>query len=187
MKKLAVLLFVQLFFSTVVLAQAQNVSFFGLKLGMTVSEVRSILSSQGKSRESIGDYYLVKDVKLGDCSFERLRLKFDNSKLVLGEFYNNFNRMGWNQAPNQDQATSMLQQYADKYKKIFNSMRMNLIDKYGSPRSDNGDEVVWRSGSSQIALYYTVYDGPHPDFVDSRKIETEVGLTYKRINTNVNY
>lgn len=66
-------------------------------------------------------------------------------------------------------------------------MRLNLIDKYGSPRSDNDDEIIWRKGSSQITLCFNVSDGPYPDIPNTRFIETEVSLTYKIVSTNVNY
>ena len=82
MKKFVVLSFIQLFFTTAILAQAQIGSFYGLKLGMTMSEVRSALSSQGKTMESKDGYYKVSSPKLGDITFDALRLYFKDSKLA---------------------------------------------------------------------------------------------------------
>ena len=65
---------------------------------MTLSEVRSALSSQGKemkSKSDNGEYYLVSDVKLGDCTFERLWLRFSGLKLTSGEFETGEMRMGY--------------------------------------------------------------------------------------------
>ena len=193
MKKFVVLSFIQLFFTTVVLAQAQIGSFYGLRLGMTISEVRSALSSQGKTMDTCGDGYIVKNVKLGDSSFESLLLKFENSKMTSGKIYSNFNRIGalggpdYSNGASEERAIALWQQHQTEYKKIFNAMRLNLIDKYGSPRSDNDDEIIWRKGSSQITLCFNVSDGPYPDIPNTRFIETEVSLTYKIVSTNVNY
>ena len=162
MKKFAVLLLVQLFFATVVLAQAQIGSFYGLKIGMTISEVRSVLSSQGKEMKargnSVNEYY-VSNVRLGDCSFESLYLNFSGSKLTSGEFYTGEMRMGYAYAPETPQSMQIfakMQALARECKISFNSMKSNLRNKYGNPIMDDDDEVVWRNGANQIKLNITV-------------------------------
>lgn len=70
MKKFVVLSFIQLFFTTVVLAQAQIGSFYGLKLGMSISEVRSALRSQGATLgEDKSNFISVKRTQIGRYIF----------------------------------------------------------------------------------------------------------------------
>ncbi len=188
MKKLAVLLFVQLFFATVVLAQAQIGSFYGLKLGMTISEVRSVLSSQGKvlidaTSAKAGQYY-TEDVRLGDSSFELLYLYFSDSKLKSGEFFNGFWR-DISSGPDYviSQLYSQYQSLTREYKLIFNSMKYSLTNKYGNPIIDDGDIVIWRKGANQIKMQYLNRETsgfPH-------EIETQVRIKYETISNSINY
>ena len=188
MKKFVVLSFIQLFFTTVVLAQAQIGSFYGLRLGMTISEVRSALSSQGKTMESSGNSgnnFYVKNVKLGDCSFEYLYLNFSNSKLTSGKFFSGEMRMGYAYAPETPasmQTFANFQSLARQCKINYNSMKVNLRNKYGSPIMDEDDEIVWRNGANQIKLKYIYRDEITP--LDSREIETEVSVKYESIGTS---
>lgn len=188
MKKFAVLLLVQLFFATGVFAQAQIGSFYGLKLGMTITEVRSALSSQGKTlidatSVQAGKYY-TKDIKLGDSSFELLYLYFSDSKLISGEFFNGFWR-DISSGPEYaiSQLYSQYQSLAREYKVIFNSMKYNLISKYGNPVIDDGDVVIWRKGTNQIKMQYLDREAqgfPH-------EIETQVRIKYEIVNNSSNY
>ena len=187
MKRLAVLSIIQLLFATVVMAQAQIGSFYGLRLGMSISEVRSALSSQGKEmkRSDSGQYYLVSDVKLGDCTFERLLLRFSGSKLTSGEFETGEMRMGYAYAPETPQSMqtfARLQTLSRECKISFNSMKSNFRNKYGSPIMDDDDEVVWRNGSNQIKLTYLWRDEITP--MDSREVETYVRIKYETLGAS---
>lgn len=188
MKKLLLLSLIQLLFTTVVMAQAQIGSFYGLRLGMSISEVRSALNSQGKTlidatSTQPGKYY-TKDVKLGDSSFELLYLYFSNSKLTSGEFFNGFWRDISTGPENAiSQIYSQYQSLAREYKVIFNSMKYNLTSKYGNPIIDDGDVVIWKKGTNQIKMQYLDRETqgfPH-------EIETQVRIKYEMVNNSANY
>lgn len=190
MKKFAVLLFVQLFFATVVLAQAQIGSFYGLKLGMTVSEVRAALSNQGKTMIDAtnvqpGKYY-TKDVILGDCKFQLLYLYFTSSKLSKAVFWNSEERDGDAFHPSWEQCVALVSSKIPEYKRIYNEMRLNLINKYGNPNIDNEDETIWRIGSNQLSLLYAFKNDITPSGIMS-EVQAKVVVTYKSVSTNVNY
>ena len=188
MKRLAVLSIIQLLFAAVVVAQAQIGSFYGLRLGMTISEVRSALSNQGKAlidatSAQPGKYY-TEDVKLGDSSFELLYLYFSDSKLTSGEFFNGFWR-DISTGPEYaiSQLFSQYQSLAREYKVIFNSMKYNLTSKYGNPVIDDGDVVIWRKATNQIKMQYLDREAqgfPH-------EIETQVRIKYEKVNNSANY
>ena len=188
MKKLAVLLLVQLFFATGVFAQAQIGSFYGLKLGMTISEVRSALISQGKEMKTRGNSaneYSVSNVRLGDCSFEYLFLYFSGSKLTSGEFYKGEKRSGYAYGPATPQSMQILanmQTLSRECKISFNSMKSNLRNKYGNPIMDDDDEVVWRNGTNQIKLKYMWRDEITP--LDTHELETYVKVKYESLGSS---
>ena len=188
MKRLAVLSIFQLLFAAVVMAQAPIGSFYGFRLGMTISEVRSALSSQGKemkSRSDNGNDYYVSNVRLGDCTFESLYLSFSGSKLISGEFYTGEMRMGYAYAPETPQSMQIfarMQTLSRECKISFNSMKSNFRNKYGSPIMDDDDEVVWRNGSKQIKLTYLWRDEITP--MDSREVETYVRIKYETLGAS---
>lgn len=185
MKKFAVLSLIQLFFATAVMAQAQIGSFYGLKLGMTVSEVRSALSSQGKTMESKDNYYKVASPQLGDITFESLWLKFKDSKLYSAEFFCYLGKPAFYDDPSYDQILDIVATRSQQYKRIFDNMRLNLVGKYGNPQIDNEEKAVWRKGRNQISLFHRFEKNMNSSgFYD---IETEVNLKYESLSDNVNY
>lgn len=185
MKKIVVLLFIQMFFTTVILAQVQIGSFYGLRLGMTMSEVRSALSSQGKTMEAIRDFYRVKNVKLGDIEFESLVLIFTDYKLIEATFRNYYGKANSPWEPQSDLIESDVASKASKYKSIYNEMRVNLLNKYGYPQMDSDEQAIWRTGANQLSLLYK-HDNEPWQGSDAYTLFTEVKVTYKSI-TNVNY
>lgn len=185
MKKFVVLSFIQLFFTTAILAQAQIGSFYGLKLGMTMSEVRSALSSQGKTMESKDGYYKVSSPKLGDITFDSLWLRFKNSKLSSAEFFCCFGKPAFPNDDAYDQILDIVVSRSQKYRRIYDDMHLNLVSKYGTPQVDNEDKAVWRKGQNQITLFHRFdKDLNSSGFYD---IETEVNLKYEALPENVNY
>jgi hypothetical protein len=184
MKKFVVLLFIQLFFTTVVLAQVQIGSFYGLELGMTMSEVRSALSSQGKTMESKEDYYRVDSPKLGDITFDALWLYFKDSKLAKAEFFCFYGKAPFPNDSWYDQAVDMVSSKAQKYKMIYDDMHLNLVSKYGKPQIDGDEKAVWRKGMNQITLLHRFNIDKTFDF---HEITTRVEITYESISKNINY
>ena len=186
MKKFVVLSLIQLFFTTVVLAQAQIGSFYGLKLGMSISEVRSALRSQGATLgEDKSNFISVKKPKLGDITFDWLWLSFKDSKLVEGEFSASDGRTvddDW-----YDSALSVVSSTASTYKKFFNEMRLNYIAKYGNPKMENEEEIIWRKGENQISLSYNFYDGPSRVVSGLHDVMAKINIIYKTASTNTNY
>lgn len=185
MKRLAVLSIFQLLFAAVVMAQAQIGSFYGLRLGMTISEVRSALSSQGKTMESKNDYYKVVNPQLGDITFDSLWLRFKNSKLSSAEFFCFLGKPAFYDDPSYDQILEIVATKSQQYKRIFDNMHLNLVSKYGNPQIDNEEKAVWRKGRNQISLFHRFEKNMNSSgFYD---IETEVNLKYESLSENVNY
>lgn len=170
-------------------AQSKIQSVFGVSLGATKASVEASLTRQGykfiegqTSKEKF-PYLQIKSPVLGDCKFERASFVFENGTLSKVTF---FSFDGCSADPNFEGPNNGYQRAlanGEKYKRIFDLMRMNLCDKYGKPAINSDEKCVWRSGNNQISLEYTFKDEPWSG--SWREVEARVAVTYgKRQSSN---
>ncbi len=179
--KVVTMLLLLLLFTCPSNAQTQIGSFYGVKLGMTVSEVKSAISRQGKTLTQSSrnpNFYSLKSPAVGDFTFDEAFFEFKNSKLYRGGF---LSRDGAGGMPSAAQF-NVVERKASNYKKIFNAMRANLISKYGEPMMDDGNEVIWQKGGNKLTLSYDYTDETGNDFW--RKSNTYVSMEYVNIGSN---
>ena len=138
--------------------------FCGIKLGMTLPEVRSALASQGKTMENYNskypDSYKVTNISLGGYSFDELYLSFNNSKLAHGNLWNEDAAGGFPEG----EAFNRVERNARYYRTIYNEMCVKYREKYGEPFSNDENMIVWKKGSNKITLKYSFtddMDGPY--------------------------
>lgn len=156
-------------------------SFYGLRLGMSKTQVVNKLENQGISFErksgSGGEYLHLSNVQLGDCMFQTLNLSFKNGKLISGAFFSDDGAGGNPEAP----AFSRVASSASGFKSTFNTMYANLSSKYGNPQIADGEQYIWIRGN-KLTLDYTYtdeYDGPY-----MRQARTMVRVLYQLSDSN---
>lgn len=139
-------------------AQSRISSVYGVNLGDSESVVTSKISGSWKTSNNGERYYQTKNPKLGNCSFQLANFWFKGGKLnrvvfrsvtvypldtgIPGNTYAN---------PIYDR---FIQEAEETYKSIFNEMRFNLTDKYGTPRINDSNKAQWSSNGNQIEVSY---------------------------------
>lgn len=163
------------------IAQNKIESFYGLKLGMTKSQVSSALSRQSitykRESDSSKDYFLVSRPRLGNSTFQRLVLHFNNGILCRGVFVSDESAGGYPEAP----GFTTVQNSAGTFKSIFNQMYVNFCSKYGDPQVSDENEYIWIKGNKLTLEYLSedYYDGPY-----MRQARTMVRVQYELNNNN---
>lgn len=151
----------------IISSYAQRISsVYGVKLGDTESTVTSKISGSWKTTSNGKRYYESKNPSLGNCSFDDVTFWFKNGKLdavnfscfASGEYWGEFfSSSGYDSARSKQGI----------FRKKFDIMRSNLLQKYGEPYLDTEDECIWRDSDRKIRLYYEYedvingYNNPH--------------------------
>lgn len=165
-------------------AQPRISSVYGVNLGDSESVVSSKISGIWKTNSKGQKYYVSKNPTLGRCSFDDVTFWFKNGELrtvnfscfVLGEDWGEyFNPAGYNFAKSKQ----------DVFRKKYDIMKLDLIQKYGQPYIDNGDECIWQSFDSEIRLYYEFTDTINVN--NNPECTCQVAVTYKTTTGAVNY
>jgi len=172
-------------------AQEQIGSFCGLRLGMTLSEVRSVMVSKGK--EMVRDTknsnkYIIKKMAIAGYTFNNLILYFEDDRLVSAGFYRFIQSDGFEDNPNH----SMVIRESSSYKDIFNTMRVKFTSKYGQPLSEDNNVSIWRKGHNQIKLGFEFSEEWQPGFPSlgiqaTRHLSTQVYILYENDSRNSDY
>lgn len=158
-------------------AQNKIEGFYGLKLGMSKSEVISILRSKSINYKIEDSAFIIHNVTFANQSFESLYLGFKNSKLRVGTFRCSDNRVG---DPNGFFFNEMSQR-ARQYRGVFDQMYSIFLSKYGTPQISNDNQYVWIN-KNQISLEYEFEDNMESPY--TRLVRTAVYVIYKLIDNN---
>lgn len=164
-------------------AQSRIDNFYGLRLGMTKSQVVSVLNSKSKKYEQKSNrndeiYFQLKNVKLGDCTFNISNLIFDDGILVRGVFFSDDSRI---LDPNFDgHFISQIENSAKTYKSVFNRMYVNFASKYGEPQISDENEYIWINGN-KLTLDYVFSDETIDQY--SHLITAMVRVRYELMNS----
>lgn len=162
--------------------KAESPIFFGgLKLGMTVSEVRQTLSNNNVTFENKvsggSTSYFVKNPKLAGIQFQSLVLKFQNNKLMTATFFSREGAGGDANAPR----FPMVSRLAGYYRNDYNTLSISLQSKYGPPTFNGENQVSWNYSGNLIKLEYEYTDGEE---YGMRMMNTYVSLTYEMPNVS---
>ena len=192
MKKLVIFLLVSICTSIYGFSQARISSVYGVNLGDSEYSVISALESQGKTGKfktnSKGEkYYSVSNPTLGICTFEVGNFVFDSSgDLERVVFVCSDNYLG---IPSLSEQTNFHYtrciNSASKFQRIFNTMRSDLIDKYGTPNIDDEERAVWKSNGNLIELYYSFEE--KQESWGNVQCDAFVRVTYRKDNNSSNF
>lgn len=155
-------------------------SFYGVRLGMSSSEVKSVLEAKGKeyqtttpSKPTNYDYFLkISNPRIGDTSFENAIFYFKDGKLTEGRFYCSDDAGG---NPNAF-AFDRVEKNAQDYYKTYQTMYANLVSKYGQANVSNDTRHIWIKSQYKIELHYAYDD--HMEYGVSRQARAFLALVY---------
>lgn len=164
MRKVITIIVMLVLCTTSLMAQVSISSVYGVRLGDSESSVISAINSQGKRGEwkssSKGRFYKIKSPTLGNCTFEGGTFRFSDGKLSKVTLYSS---SGGTADPNFSGANpyypDQFNSTASKFQRIFNTMKLDLMGKYGSPQLEDETRLVWKSSNgNQLTLEYDYQD-----------------------------
>lgn len=170
-------------FVTFICAIAQSPQFYGgLKLGMTQTEVKTILSKKSQSFNTDNKNgeirYIITNPTIGGVTFQRLTLLFSQNKLIEANFVSNDAAGGMPGGPR----FSQVSRSAKNYQSVFNNLYTSLQSKYGQPTTYDNNECTWTYHGTIIKLNYSYIDemdGPYMQVAYAQNV-----LKYEKPNSS---
>ncbi len=139
-------------------AQSRISSVYGVNLGDSESVVASKISGSWNTSKNGERYYKVNKPKLGNCSFNQANFWFKGNKLYKVVFVSSTSYPLDTYIPGNAYSNPMYDRFvresSETYRSIFEEMRFNLTDKYGSPRISDSNKAQWSSNGNQIEISY---------------------------------
>lgn len=140
-------------------AQTAIKSVYGVSLGDSRSVVESSLQRQGKTLKNGTTkkgvpYVSIKSPRLGDCTFQGGSFYFNAGTLDRVVFYSSDGGSMDPDFSGPNNAYAAFSSTVSRFQSIYNIMRGDLADKYGSPAIDTEDKCVWRAGKNEIVLTF---------------------------------
>lgn len=164
MNKLLVVLLMFVVSTAPLVGQSSISSVYGVRLGDSENSVVSSLNSQGIKGEwktiSKERFYRVESPTLGNCIFEACTFRFSDGKLSKVRF---FSSNGAYADPNFEGANpyypDRFNSDVDRFQRIFNTMKLDLLGKYGTPQLEDESRLIWRSANgNQLTIEYNYKD-----------------------------
>lgn len=171
-------------------AQSHIGSFYGMKLGDNAAAVESGVKSQGKTgiwktNDKGARYYHVSSPILGGCKFESVNFGLKGGVLNKAVF-NSWGGGSYDiEHPTGNTNYKQCLSSARVCESNFKILRACFIDKYGNPKIETDNKLVWISGKNQLSLEFSFKD--NKEFGSWRDISYSLYVTYEIRNINNNY